>query len=148
MPVKVIATGVPTPKKEITSASLENMIADFIENIAIARVNGSGTVVKKFGWYITRQEVLDLFDANTTETGDKPDLLEINFAVYSSDTVDVCDNTLSNMLTVVLKTTDKSKEPLPLQNQYVLIPGFDSAALPNKSGFSVAGVGCCPSYKP
>ncbi len=149
MPVKIVTTATNSLTGEITPADLDKMKIDFIDEVNLVAVNGRTAIKKKFAWYVTREEVIALFDLN--KNGDKEvDLLEINFAVHLNQPR-ICNpqTFLTDTLTVVLQCKTEQKDPSNPNAEFVLIPGYDNFPGGDDSGMgNVASKGCCPSSNP
>ena len=146
MPVKISATTNPLTG-EITNSDCLNMKSDFDINVGLPRLNGTGSVIKQIAWYVTREEIEELF-VKMTLNGTPPDMLEINFAVHLPNTTDICGNSIGDNITVVMEAKDKNKHPIGINEQYVIIPGYNTNTGKEITLKSLHGASCCPSSKP
>lgn len=148
MPVKVGTTSTSLNDGNITSDAFELMISEFKNNTDVTAKNGRNPIIRKEAWYVTREEVMELFNLNADANGKLPILLEINFAINLEGLEDVCGNPMGDSLTVVLRATTETKVPVNESEEFVLIPGFNNATVGLSTTKSIFGTGCCPSSRP
>lgn len=152
MPVKIVTTATNSLTGEITSSDLEKMKTDFIDDVDLVPANDRAVIIKKFAWYVTREEIEALFElSKTVENGEEKevDLLEINFAVHLNQPR-ICDQTpLTDEFTVVLQCKNTDKEPSNPEAEFVLIPGYDNfPGGDDAAPGSFKNKNCCPSSRP
>lgn len=146
MPVK-ISTRTDSNSGEITQEDLGIMKTHFEDGVILNPINGSPTVIKKIAWYLTREEVEKLFVLNRKDNIE-PTILEINFAVHLNQP-NLCDgSSLLNCLTFVLQVKDQNHNPVNSDEEYVLIPGYNTFTKEEITIKNLHGVICCPSSKP
>ncbi|MEO7765832.1 MAG: hypothetical protein ABIS01_00345 [Ferruginibacter sp.] len=148
MPVKIVTTATNSQTGEINDADLNKMMDDFRNSTDL--IPATGPVIRKYAWYITKEEIDDLFLLNKTTVNGKdafPTLLEINFAVNVNGVSDMCNGDLSNTFTTLVRGTGDDKKPVNVQEEFVIIPGFNNFLVIGET-IGLAQKGCCPSSNP
>lgn len=148
MPVKIVSTATLSKEGMINENDLKIMLEQFEKESEVVPSSNRGPITKKLGWYVTRKEVEALFASNLDSDGNQAVLLEINFAINNDSITDVCDNSIANQLTVILRAKTNEKRPLNESEEFVLIPGFDNFPIDGSKMKSLFGTGCCPSSRP
>lgn len=145
MPVKITTT-TNSQTGRITNADLNKMKDDFENDIIITR--GSGLpIVKKLAWYVTREELESFFSLNKNGT-EEPTVIEINFAIHLNQ-LNLCDGEpLTDSITVVLQAKNNNHETVNANEEFVLIPGYDTFTGQAITLKNLHGAICCPSSKP